>query len=123
MNRESVSESDPRENQNDLRSHIRHKLRGTWLHSALHQLRRIQMHVFRRSYGKRLLLEQYEQATGKPLNMNNPQCFSEKLYKRMVTWIDGHDKIYTQLADKYAVRDYVAGKVGHKYLVKLLWHG
>jgi hypothetical protein len=123
MNRESVSENDLREDQNDLRSHLRHKLRGTWLHSALHQLRRIQLHVFRRSCGKRLLLEQYERATGKPLNMLNPQLFSEKLYNRMIAWIQRHDPIYTQLSDKYTVRDYVAGKVGHQYLIKLLWHG
>jgi hypothetical protein len=118
-----VSECNAREDKIDLRSHLRRKLRGTWLHSALHELQRIKLHVFRRSHGKRLLLEQYERATGKSLNMNNPQCFSEKLYKRMITWIDGHDPIYTQLTDKYTVRDYVSHKIGKEYLIKLLWHG
>jgi hypothetical protein len=55
--------------------------------------------------------------------MTNPQLFSEKLYSRMIRWTQGHDPIYTQLADKYAVRDYVTRKVGEQYLVKLLWHG
>jgi hypothetical protein len=68
-------------------------------------------------------LEQYRRQSGKKLNVANPQCFSEKLYNRMIRWIDGHDPIYTQLADKYRARDYVADKVGNQYLIKLLWHG
>jgi hypothetical protein len=123
MNTELISASEARAERMHFRNHLVDKLRGTWLHSALHQLRRIKLHLFRRSYGKRLLLEQYRRQSGKKLNVANPQCFSEKLYNRMIRWIDGHDPIYTQLADKYAVRDYVASRVGQKYLIKLLWHG
>jgi hypothetical protein len=123
MNTESISASEARAERMLFRNHLVDKLRGTWLHSALHQLRRIKLHLFRRSYGKRLLLDQYKRQSGKKLNVANPQCFSEKLYNRMIRWIDGHDPIYTKLADKYAVRDYVAHKVGEAYLVKLLWHG
>jgi hypothetical protein len=33
------------------------------------------------------------------------------------------DPNLTQLSDKYAVRAYVASKLGEQHLVKLLWHG
>ena len=97
--------------------------RGTWVHSLWNELQRIQMHLFHRSHGKRLLLEQYTRDAGKELNLTNPQSFSEKLYHRMITWIQKQDPIYTQLADKFSVRDYVARKAGEQHLVKLLWHG
>jgi hypothetical protein len=77
----------------------------------------------RRSYGERILLQQYEAGTGKPLNLTNPQTFSEKLFSRMVLWNRGLDPLYTQLADKYTARTYISNKVGEKHLVKLLWHG
>jgi hypothetical protein len=60
---------------------------------------------------------------GKPLNQTNPQTFSEKLFCRMVSWNRRLDPLYTQLADKYTVRNYVSNKIGQKHLVKLLWHG
>src|SRR6476661_8931132 len=97
--------------------------RGTWVHFLWNELQRIQMHLFHRSHGKRLLLEQYTRGAGKELNLTNPQSFSEKLYHRMITWIHKQDPIYTHLADKFSVRDYVARKAGEQYLVKLLWHG
>jgi hypothetical protein len=31
--------------------------------------------------------------------------------------------VFTQLSDKYLVRDYVREKVGERFLVNLLWHG
>ena len=77
----------------------------------------------RRSDGERLLLEQYARETGKQLNRINPQTFSEKLYCRMISWNRSHDPLFTQLADKYAVRDHVRNKIGQEHLVKLLWHG
>ena len=75
------------------------------------------------SDGERLLLEQYARETGKQLNRTNPQAFSEKLYCRMISWNRSHDPIFTQLSDKYAVRDHVRSKIGQEHLVKLLWHG
>ena len=50
------------------------------------------------------------------LNLDDPQRFTEK-----IQWLKIYDRkpIYTVLADKYAVRDYVAEKIGSRYLTEL----
>lgn len=55
--------------------------------------------------------------TGKRLNLEDPKGFNEKLQ-----WIKLYDRkpLYTQLADKYAVREFVANKIGEEYLIPLL---
>lgn len=60
----------------------------------------------------------YHSVTGRQLNLNNPKTFDEK-----IQWMKLYDStpLKTQLADKYLVRDYVAEKIGDKYLVPL--HG
>jgi len=54
---------------------------------------------------------------GYPLNLNNPQTYSEKL-----NWLKLYDKnpLYTKLVDKYEVKNYVAEKVGVQYIIKTL---
>jgi len=103
--------------------HIKNKLRGTWLHSGFQRLRRLKQHLMRRSEGERFLLQQYSAKTGKQLELNNPQTFSEKLYCRKIFSNRAGRSRFTTYADKYAVREYVANQVGEKHLVKLLWHG
>lgn len=53
----------------------------------------------------------------KSLNLDNPQTFNEKLQ-----WLKIHDRkpIYTTMADKYAVKKYVADKIGGKYIIPTL---
>lgn len=53
-------------------------------------------------------------------NFKNPQSFEEKLCHRMLFDRNPH---WTMLSDKLRVRNYVAEKVGNKYLVPLLWNG
>jgi len=55
--------------------------------------------------------------TRKRLNLKNPQTFNEKLQ-----WLKLYDRnpLYTQLADKYEVRKYIADTIGEQYLVPLL---
>ena len=50
------------------------------------------------------------------LDLDDPQRFTEKLQ-----WLRIYDRrpLYTELADKVAVRDYVAEKAGKKYLTKI----
>ena len=50
------------------------------------------------------------------LNIRSPQTFTEKLH-----WLNlsGYLEKYTTLADKYAVREYVASKIGGEYLNEL----
>ncbi|MFC2159676.1 ATP-grasp fold amidoligase family protein [Actinomycetota bacterium] len=59
----------------------------------------------------------YEENTGKILNINPPNTFNEWL-----VWLNLNDRnpLYTKLADKYEVRDYVSQKIGESYLKPLL---
>lgn len=54
---------------------------------------------------------------GKPLNLDKPTGFNEKLQ-----WLKLNDRkpIYARLADKYAVREYIAERIGEEYLVPLV---
>jgi len=54
---------------------------------------------------------------GYPLDLKNPQTFNEK-----IQWLKLHDRKpeYTQMVDKYAVREYIAKTIGEEYLIPLL---
>lgn len=54
---------------------------------------------------------------GKKLDLLNPKTFSEKLQ-----WLKLYDRKpeYTQLVDKYAVKDYVANILGEEYIIPTL---
>ncbi len=55
----------------------------------------------------------YEYYTGKKLNYDNPVEFNQKISWLKVFY---QPPILNQLADKYAVRDYVSKKIGKEYL-------
>jgi len=59
----------------------------------------------------------YELWSGKPLDLENPQTFNEK-----IQWLKLYDStpLKTRLADKHLVRDWVRERVGEKYLIPLL---
>lgn len=63
-----------------------------------------------------VLGRRFRRVHGRRLDWRHPRLFSEKLY-----WIMRYarDPIMTQLADKYAVRDFVAARVGSMYLNEL----
>ena len=63
------------------------------------------------------LKEKYESNFGRELDLENPKTFNEKIQWRILR--DRKD-IYTKLADKYLVREYVKEKIGEEYLIKLL---
>lgn len=58
----------------------------------------------------------YKIHSGKKLSFRNPQTFCEKLQ-----WLKYYyrNPAYTDLVDKYAVREYVKEKIGEEYLVPL----
>ncbi len=58
----------------------------------------------------------YKGRTGKKLDLDNPQRYTEKLQ-----WLKLYDRnpLYTQLVDKYEVRNYLKDKIDDKHLVKL----
>lgn len=102
---------------------LRDKVRGTWAHQIFDKLRSIKRDLMRRSEGEAFLLEKYARLHGRPVDLTNPQRFTEKLARRMIALNRGENPEFTPLADKYSVRAYVASKVGEQYLIKLLWHG
>ena len=63
------------------------------------------------------LKRRYLIKTGSVLNLENPQKFNEKLQ-----WLKLYNRKpeYTALVDKYAVRRFVAEKIGEEYLIPLL---
>lgn len=63
------------------------------------------------------LRRQYKKATGKKLNLKNPQTFNDKLQ-----WLKLHDRKpeYTMMVDKYEVKKYVADKIGAEYVIPTL---
>ena len=56
-------------------------------------------------------------AFGKRLNLKSPKTFNEKLQ-----WLKLYDRkpIYTTMVDKYAVKKYVADKIGEQYIANTL---
>lgn len=64
-----------------------------------------------------VIREKYKSVFGKELNLENPKTFNEKIQWRI---LKERKEIYTQLADKYLVRDYIKEKIGEEYLIKLL---
>ena len=64
-----------------------------------------------------VLAQDYQQRMGRHLDFNNLTTFTEKLQ-----WIKIFDAtpIKSRLADKYLVRNWVADKIGEKYLIPLL---
>lgn len=75
------------------------------------RLRTLKRHMFRRSDGARILRATYRSLYHQELDYVNPLTFSAKLFQRMI-WINrrGHP-VFTRLADKYRVRDYVTAKL------------
>lgn len=59
----------------------------------------------------------FKHSFGKPLDLQNPQTYNEKLQ-----WLKLYDRnpIYSKLVDKYEVRDFVRNTIGEQYLVPLL---
>lgn len=61
----------------------------------------------------------YKIRFGRELDLNNPQTFNEKL-----NWLKLYDRnpIYTLMADKYWVKQYVAKNIGSQYVVPCYGH-
>ncbi len=61
----------------------------------------------------------FENRLGYKLNLKEPKTINEK-----INWLKLYDKkeFYTDIADKYAVRDYIKEKIGDQYLIPLVFH-
>ena len=63
------------------------------------------------------LKREFRLHVGYPLNLRDPQTFGEKLQ-----WLKLYNRnpLYTKLVDKYAVKKWVADKIGEKYIIPTL---
>lgn len=63
------------------------------------------------------LKRKFKAVMGEELNLDNPKTFNEKLQ-----WLKLYNRKpeYTMMVDKYAVREYIAEKLGEEYLIPLL---
>jgi hypothetical protein len=66
---------------------------------------------------RRRIRRRFREATGIEGDFENPRSHQEKVQFRKLY---GNHAFYAAVADKYRVRDYVADKVGERYLVPLL---
>ncbi|MBQ8422419.1 MAG: glycosyl transferase [Bacteroidales bacterium] len=66
---------------------------------------------------KAYLKLKYRVVMHKKLNLNNPKTFNEKLQ-----WLKLYNRKpeYTTMVDKYAVKEYVASKIGESYIIPTL---
>ena len=63
------------------------------------------------------LKRKFKLVMGQELDLDDPKTFNEKLQ-----WLKLYDRkpLYTKLVDKYAVREYIAEKIGEEYLIPLV---
>ena len=66
---------------------------------------------------KEYLEKRYKITFGKNIDWENPRTFNEKLQ-----WLKLYNKKseYTNMVDKYVVREYIANKLGNEYLIPLI---
>jgi len=87
------------------------------------KLRSLKRRLLRRWEGEFSIKREYKAFFGKKLSLANPQTFSEKIFHRKIMANRHGNAVFTRLADKYLVRDYVRETIGEEYLVDLIWHG
>lgn len=77
-------------------------------------LYRVMYHTSPLFSDKLYLKLQFRHLLGYKLNLDNPRTFNEKL-----AWLKINDRnpLYTRLADKYQVKQYVAEMIGEEYVV------
>lgn len=73
--------------------------------------------------GPDILRAYFQAEQGRTLDRARPRTFTEKLFCRMLEVHEQGCAAYTRLADKLAVREYVAQVAGERYLTPLLWQG
>ena len=73
--------------------------------------------IFRLIPDKLYIKIKYRLCIGKKLDLNKPQGLNEKMQ-----WLKLYDRnpLYTNLVDKYKVREYIKNTIGEEYLIPLL---
>lgn len=65
---------------------------------------------------KKFFEKTYYKKFKKRINLLNPKTFNEKIIYRILY---DRRQVYTELADKYKVREYIKNRIGENYLIKL----
>ena len=92
-----------------------------FFHYLIHDRDKIKvflLHKFSYFYSdEQFLRKLYRLRIGEELNLENPQTFCEKLQ-----WLKLYNRKpeYTQMVDKYAVKEYVADIIGEEYIIPTL---
>ena len=68
-------------------------------------------------FREKIIKEQFQNALGYELNLENPRTFNEKLQWLKLYY---HDPLMTKCADKYLVREYIKETIGEEYLIPLI---
>ena len=68
-------------------------------------------------FREEIIKEQFRNALGYELNLENPKTFNEKLQWLKLYY---HDPLITKCADKYLVREYIKETIGEEYLIPLI---
>ena len=68
-------------------------------------------------FREEIIKEQFQNALGYELNLENPRTFNEKLQWLKLYY---HDPLMTKCADKYLVREYIKETIGEEYLIPLI---
>ena len=101
-----------------LEFHIRNQADANFFRSIYNQIQgNRQVKNWSPQVYPEVLTQIFQKVMSRPLDFNNLQTFTEKLQ-----WIKIFDAtpIKSRLADKYAVRSWVAEKIGDEYLIPLL---
>ena len=74
-------------------------------------------HEHRGMSDEKYIRRKFKKRFGRFPDLNSPTTFNEKLQ-----WMKLYDRrpIYTQMVDKYAVRDFVKERIGEEYLIPML---
>lgn len=99
----------------DSRKEIRREMNA--LKQCLQRQERIQLEYMDPALYPHVVKQWYQHTSGNILDLDNPRTYNEK-----IQWMKVYDPDpqKTLLADKYLVRDWVAGKIGEQYLTPLL---
>lgn len=72
---------------------------------------------------ERSLRRRFRETTGYDVDLDDARTLTEKVMRRMIILSRTRDESLTGYVDKFLAREFIADRVGERYLVPLYWHG